>query len=178
MADQGSGCGGVLIVVVLGLLLGGLFVADYDGSANGTGHDPAAIDLPRTVEHQRRLSMSDAGLNDVDATTVGLSPTGLSGDSQGVYGEAPGTAGLWVVDTGDNRNGVAGRWLAADPPKNTLTTHPQLSIGGSTTCYQDQHAGRAMCIWHDANFVLQVSGPTDPAGIERVLLRVYDGTEQ
>ncbi|WP_329569073.1 hypothetical protein [Kitasatospora sp. NBC_01266] len=178
-AGSGGGLPGcVLIVVALGVLLGLLYLEhDPHGGGRGTGHDPVNINLPKTVEGKRRLDSSTDLTSDPDVTTTGLS-SGLSTVSQGVYGDAPGTATLWALTTTRN-HGQVGGWLAAHAPspQGATLTHPRLRIAGTTTCYQDQHADRTLCTWYDENYLLQVSGPADPDTVQQVLLRIYDGTE-
>ncbi|MDH6108327.1 hypothetical protein P3T36_004208 [Kitasatospora sp. MAP12-15] len=174
---SGSGLTGVLIVVVLGVLLGLLFVANKsDGSARGTGHDPANVFLPKTVEQKHQVDSPPDSQG--WPSRARLPSAGLLGLRQSVYGDAPGTPGVWVVMTAPNEHDQAGSWLAANAPSTdgSTVTHPQLRIAGATACYQDQHDSRTTCTWYDENLFLLVAGPADDA-VQQVLLRVYDGTE-
>lgn len=181
--DGRTGIGtGVLIVAALAALIGVLFLTDDHPDASGTGHDPVAINLPKTVEHQRELGSSSNVLTDSGDMTSGLTSSGLSASgltelNQGVYGDSPGAAGNWAVTTSRN-SGQAGPWLAAHAPsgQGVTVTHPRLSIAGATACYQ-QRDGRSMCTWYDENYFLMVTGPAGPQALQQVLLRVYDGSE-
>ncbi|GAB2724034.1 hypothetical protein [Kitasatospora kifunensis] len=179
-AQSGGGAlTGVLILVVLATLIGLLFVTNDHTDARGTGYDPVTIDLPRTVEHEHQLGSSVNLLNEPDDTVARLASSGLSDLSQGVYGDSPGSAGIWVVTTSRNDRGQVGTWLAANAPSgpDSTVTHPHLAIAGNTTCYQKQRDDRSMCTWYDENYFLMVTGPTDPGTVQQVLLRVHDGTE-
>ncbi|MEY9945187.1 hypothetical protein [Kitasatospora sp. GAS1066B] len=178
-ARSGSGLTGVLIVVVLGVLLGLLFLANKsNGSARGTGHDPADIFLPKTVEQKHQVDSPPD--SQAWPSRTRLPSAGLTGLRQSVYGDAPGTPGIWVVMTAPNEHDRAGSWLAANAPSSqgTTVTHPQLRIAGATACYQDQHDGRTTCTWYDEKFFLLVAGPADADAVQQVLLRVHDGTER
>ncbi|MFE0459641.1 hypothetical protein ACFW1A_10310 [Kitasatospora sp. NPDC058965] len=179
-ARSGSGGGlvGVLVVLVLAVLLGVLFVAHRSsGSAPGTGHDPAVIALPKTVEGKRQLQSAEE-----PRTWPGTSRVpgaGLTGVRQGVYGDAAGTPTVWVVMSGPNEHGQVEPWLTANAPaaSDATATHPQLPIAGTADCYQDQHDSRTTCTWYDENLFLLVAGPAGPDAVQQVLLRVHDGAE-
>ncbi|GAA1993734.1 hypothetical protein [Kitasatospora viridis] len=170
---------GGCIVGALAVLLTVLFLADHDGSARGTGHDPGNIALPKTVEQQPRQGaplVADTADQGMPRRAQGVVTTVV----QGVYADAPAAPDRWVVTTARNTGGQLGPLLAGvdAPSKDVVVSRPALRIAGSTTCSQNRATGRTTCLWYDENLFLQIGGPAGPADVQQVLLRVYDGTER
>ncbi|MGF1432338.1 hypothetical protein [Kitasatospora sp. LaBMicrA B282] len=177
---SGGGLTGVLIVLALGALIGLLFVehGNHD-SAPGTGPDPAVISLPQTVEQKRMLDRDTNARDNLDEAGLRNPGEGLPGLTHAVYGDAPGTPGIWVVLISGNQDGRASDWLTANSPAAPAgtVTHPQLRIAGTASCQQDRQDSRTTCSWYDANDLLVVAGPAGAEAVQQVLLRIHDGTE-
>ncbi|GAA1243992.1 hypothetical protein GCM10009665_38500 [Kitasatospora nipponensis] len=179
----GGGClAGLVIMIALGALIG-LLLLEHGGpggsGGRGTGHDPMSIDLPRTVEQKRALHRSEGFDDEPVSTFANIAGSGLHDIREGVYGDAPGSPTIWVVEVADNDDGKVGPWLAANAPSgdDVTTTAPRLRIAGTASCSHDRRDGRSMCTWYDENLFVLVTGPATPEAVQDVLLRVYDGTE-